>query len=85
MKRKHKRTLTQKDNSDETNRSYVTYNKKAACLPKPVQKWAGIKSAYGDFSDYNVFWIQKNLSLLNDSGSRFSTIANIIEKNVDKL
>lgn len=87
MKRKHKRTLIQKekDHCDEAKCGYVTYNRISGCLPKAVQKWAGIKSAYGDFGERDIFCMQKSLSFLNDSGSRFSTIANVIEKNVEQL
>lgn len=55
-------------------------------LPEVVRKWAGIKYKTGQFAvaPYGRYDVEC-LADLNDDGKKFSTIADIIEKNVENL
>ncbi len=55
-----------------------SYNKKAESLPKAVRTWAGITDSLGDFKNANGD--PESLASLNDGGTSFKNIANIIEK-----
>jgi hypothetical protein len=47
-------------------------------LPPAVQRWAGLKDKRGQLPD-GLGW--RDLGEVNDSGKRFTTIANLIEKH----
>jgi hypothetical protein len=92
MKKNHKKTLTVSSNwhDFDENNGFVLFNRKSGSLPKVVKNWAGIKDETGEFiykvkDRYGEYKQNQNLSILNDTGSKFSTIANIIEKNVDNI
>lgn len=51
-------------------------------LPYIVREWAGLDSSNGEVFIGGKFF---DLAELNDSGKKFSTIANFIEKNVEIL
>lgn len=61
----------------------VEFNKSRDYLPNKVTKWAGMENKLGCF----VYKNHKNgcLADLNDDGTKFKTIANIIEKNWENL
>jgi len=68
----------------------VIFNNQSGSLPSVVKKWAGIKDSTGEFiykvkDKYGEYKDNKNLSILNDTGCKFTTIANIIEKNVENI
>ncbi len=65
-------------NNDDWYGQVYSYNKKAEALPKAVRTWAGITSPLGDFKDANGD--STTLASLNDGGTSFKKIANIIEK-----
>ena len=84
MKKNHKKTLyteERQDNSSDT--IFVRFDLVDGGLPTAVRKWADIINPLGDFQvscgEYEC------LADLNDSGKKFSTIADIIEKNVENL
>lgn len=52
-------------------------------LPRNVQDWAGMKTAYGIVHDRYIG--TNDLTQLNDSGKDFDSIAKIIERNTDVL
>ena len=56
-----------------------SYRKEDAHLPPIVKKWVGLKTASGDFH------VGSSLVDLNDNGSRFTTIAKLIEEKPDGL
>lgn len=92
MKKSHKKTLNEKiwDDDIDAEYGYFRLNKKAGELPSVVRKWAGIKNEIGLFEyketdRYGSFIAQQDLATLNDNGSKFPTIAKIIEKNIDNL
>ena len=85
MKKNHKKTLKVVQGIDIT-----TFNNKSDILPTVVAKWAGIKNNSGTFSyeaedKYGKIKLAECLAQLNDVGTKFSTIADIIEKNVENL
>lgn len=49
-------------------------------LPKKVQEWAGLASAKGTVPGH-----VRSLTMLNDDGTPFTEIADVIEQNLDKL
>lgn len=49
-------------------------------LPREVRDWAGMDSLYGRIKDGTT-----SLTDLNDAGKSFKELADIIEKNVEKL
>ena len=93
MKKNHKKTLSTKtcDDSYDTPNGYVKFGNKGGSLPLAVRKWAEIKNELGVFDifkkdDYgDTILYCDSLADLNDHGSRFSTIANIIGKNVENI
>ena len=100
MKKNHKKTLVMKnkfDDGDYNNASgnyygYATFNGKDQNLPETVRKWAGIKTNIGAFPDITIeqedhgkIEILTSLADINDNGTKFKTIAKIIEKNIDTL
>jgi hypothetical protein len=94
MKKNHKKSLkiTTREHTDygTEGNGYVVFNNQGQSLPSAVKKWAGIKDETGEFvyqqeDRYGRFGEYQNLSMLNDTGHKFSTIADIIEKNVENL
>ena len=87
MKKHHKKTLYIEEMEDKLmGTSFVRFDLVDGGLPKAVKKWAGIKNTLGNFIvDDSEYEIEECLADLNDSGKKFSTIANIIEKNVENL
>lgn len=58
-----------------------TYAGESEVTPKIVMNWSGLKSSTGDIDD--TFYT--TLAELNDTGKTFAEIADIIEKNWEKL
>lgn len=92
MKKNHKRTLSieERNNEPTLDHGYVRFGDKDGSLPTVVRKWAGLKNEMGTFSytekdAYGTFKSTDCLADLNDTGKKFSTIADIIEKNVENL
>lgn len=94
MKKNKKKTLPEKiyDNDSDFSHGYSRFGGKKEDLPKEVKDWAGMKNSMGEFytgityfGDYEVEKIRENLADLNDSGKKFKTISNIIEKNWEVL
>ena len=58
-----------------------------AVLPNPVREWAGMETDDGSFSDDEKFYPTslKCLSGLNDKGSSFEELADVIEKKWEVL
>lgn len=87
MKKNHKKTLyieEMQDNSSGT--SFVRFDLVDGGLPKVVKKWADIKNTLGEFQiNCGEYDIEESLADLNDTGKKFSTIADIIEKNVENI
>jgi len=80
MKKNHKKTLHSDHMVDSTGTEFIRLNKNDGGLPWEVRLWADITSPLGEFNKG-----KKCLADLNDSGKKFSTIADIIEKNVENL
>jgi len=92
MKKNHKKCLKTrtKEHDFADNDGFVFFNNQSGLLPSIVKKWAEIKDSSGEFvykikDKYGEYKNNENLSFLNDTGRKFSTIANIIEKNVENL
>jgi len=86
MKQNHKKTLYTEEMEDAvTGTSFVRFDLVDGGLPKAVRKWADIETSLGIFVVDIEYDIEECLADLNDSGKKFSTIANIIEKNVENL
>jgi hypothetical protein len=87
MKKNHKRTISVKFHDDShLYYGYVKFANKDGSLPAVVRKWAGIKNEMGTFSyTERIFKHTKCLADLNDTGKKFSTIADIIENNVENI
>ena len=91
MKNNHKRTIPVKSHDDShLDYGYVTFANKDGSLPSIVKKWAGMKNDMGTFDytekdNYGTFISTDCLANLNDTGKKFSTIADIIEKNMENL
>lgn len=92
MKKNHKKILEVKTCNDEYSikNGYVRFNGKEGGLPTAVKKWAGMKNELGLFEyietdRYGSFSSQEDLATLNDNGTKFPTIAKIIEKNIENL
>ena len=87
MKKNHKKTLyteEMQDNSSGT--SFVRFDLVDGGLPKAVRKWADIINPLGEFQvGCGEYDIEECLADLNDTGKKFSTIADIIEKNVENI
>ena len=91
MKKNHKKTLFAEEMEDNVSgTSFVRFDLKDGGLPKVVKKWAGINDETGEFickvkyKNYE-YDDSQNLSVMNDDGKKFSTIADIIEKNIENL
>jgi hypothetical protein len=86
MKKNHKKTLYIEDMEDSDGTYFIRFNLLDGGLPIVVQKWAGIKNIIGEFAvaPYGRYDVEC-LADLNDGGKKFSTIADIIEKNVENL
>jgi len=82
MKKKHKKSLNTKIVDGYAERP-VSFNKQQQGLPSVVKKWAGMKDSLGYFIADTEF--SECLADLNDMGTKFKTIANTIEKNVENL
>lgn len=85
MKKNHKKTLTVK----LTKNVYI-FDDRDGDLPAVVKRWAGMKDSSGEFTykvKINKATVENidSLSMLNDEGKTFKTIANIIEKNIENL
>jgi hypothetical protein len=92
MKKNHKKTLNtrNKEHDFDDYNGYILFNSKYGSLPVVVRKWAGIKDETGEFTykvkdQHGEYRNNENLSILNDTGRKFTTIANIIEKNVENI
>ena len=87
MKKSHKKKLHIQEMEDySTGTSFIRFDLVDGGLPKKVKKWADITNSLGEFTINNgEYDIEECLADLNDSGKKFSTIANIIEKNVESL
>lgn len=85
MKKNKKKSLPEKvfDNDSDFSHGYSRFGTKKEDLPKEVMNWAGIISSIGRFRDakFNA----DTLADLNDTGRKFKTISNIIEKNWENL
>jgi hypothetical protein len=70
-----------------------SYDGMTTSLPQSVMLWAGMKHAQGEIPDGSKYphgvsipWsTSAMLTVLNDKGSTFEEIANIIEENVEVL
>lgn len=85
MKKNKKKMLPEKilDNDSDFSHGYTKFDNRADVLPNSVAIWAGMDSdnpRYIDSMENVIF-----LSDLNDTGRKFKTIANIIEKNWENL
>ena len=87
MRKSKKKTLREKfiDNNSDFSHGYCRFGNKVDDLPNDVMKWAGIDNSMGAFTTDNPIYDQYNLADLNDTGRKFKTIANIIEKNYENL
>ena len=91
MKKSKKKTLPEKvyDNDYDFSHGYSRFGGKKDNLPKEVKDWAGIKNSLGKFyvEDFgnNLCLGENSLADLNDTGRKFKTIADIIEKNWEIL
>lgn len=83
MRKKKKKMLT------ETVKDGIhKFNRMDELLPKVVQNWAGLGSSRGDFesiANSPTTHFYNGLADMNDFGSDFKTIANIIENNPDNI
>lgn len=66
------------ENVTLVNQTYE-FDNHASALPESVRQWAGISSPLGEFWDAGQ---KNNLAYLNDGGSSFREIADIIEQNL---
>lgn len=83
MKKNHKKTLHADHMVDsETGTEFISLNQHDGGLPKVVREWANMINPLGEFIKNDRV---QYLADLNDDGKKFSTIANIIEKNVESL
>jgi len=93
MRKSKKKTLSEKvyDNDMDFSHGYCRFGGKRDDLPREVMKWSGIQDSIGMFplkiTNNNDFFNEGEYSLadLNDTGRKFKTIANIIEKNYEAL
>lgn len=79
MKKSKKKTLKETVCKDTV---VHKFGRSDSILPSAVQKWSGLSSADGEFSD-GAF--TNSLTDMNDFGDSFKKIASFIEKNVDNL
>jgi hypothetical protein len=92
MKKNHKKTLKTRNQEHDFdyNNGVILFNNKYGSLPNVVKKWAGMKDSTGEFlykikDKYGEYKNNENLSVLNDTGRKFSTIANTIEKHIEDI
>jgi hypothetical protein len=87
MKKSKKKMLsvTTSDNDSDFSHGYCRFNNSKEILPKEVMKWSGIHNNMGAFTLDKPVYDQYNLADLNDTGRKFKTIADIIEKNYEQL
>lgn len=90
MKKNKKKTLPEKicDNDSDFSHGYCRFGNKRDDLPYEVMAWSGINNALGKFRTDTVDEYGDNeecLADLNDTGRKFKTISNIIEKNWENL
>ena len=87
MKKSKKKTLSEETIYIDADFShgYSRFGGKRDDLPKEVMKWSGIGNSMGSFTIDNPIHDQYNLADLNDTGRKFKTIADIIEKNYEQL
>jgi hypothetical protein len=91
MKKNKKKTLPEKvyDDNYDFSHGYSRFGGKKYDLPKEVKYWAGVKTGLGKFyvNDFgnNLSLGENSLADLNDTGRKFKTISNIIEKNWENL
>jgi hypothetical protein len=81
MKKNHKKSL-QTRSVDGVEANFVYFGNQSQGLPKVVREWSGVQTSLGDFDTSNDFLC---LADLNDCGSKFKTIANLIEKNMENI
>lgn len=84
MRKSKKKTLSEKvyDNDMDFSHGYCRFGNKRDDLPHEVMAWSGISDCLGKFRTDTV---DECLADLNDTGRKFKTIANIIEKNYEAL
>lgn len=85
MRKSKKKTL-----SEQRYNGIHKFNKQLECLPKTVQKWAGLFSKVGDFrnvdrNDITSYGDFASLADMNDLGCSFKKIAKTIEKQWENL
>ena len=87
MKKSKKKTLVEKtcDNDSDFSHGYARFGGKKEDLPKEVMKWAGIKDSIGKFYDESDLIGEPCLADMNDCGTKFKTIADIIEEKYEQL
>lgn len=80
MRKNKKKTIPEKiyDNDSNFSFGYTRFDGSCDGLPKSVRDWSGVKNTIGQFET-------ENLADLNDTGRKFKTIADIIEKNWEVL
>lgn len=83
MKKNHKKILKEKKCDTYASTHSTKFGTKTDILPAQVKQWAGMKSAEG-------FWItntgiKDSLIDWNDSGKKFTSIANTIEDHWEVL
>lgn len=85
MRKNKKKTIPEKvyDNDSEFNYGYTRFDGSRDGLPKSVRDWSGVHGTIGDYRDDKHR--EENLADLNDTGKKFKTIADIIEKNWEAL
>jgi len=78
-KKKLKETTTNEYNEKQVTNSLThSFDGIDSILPKKVMNWSGLDDRAGTICD-------TSLVEMNDDGKRFTTIANFIEKNWEKL
>lgn len=83
MKKNHKKTLHSEHVVSIEDVEIIRFNKHDVGLPREVREWANMINPLGEFiNDKDKV---EYLADLNDDGKKFSTIADIIEKNVENL
>ncbi|NBP02395.1 MAG: hypothetical protein EBU90_20210 [Proteobacteria bacterium] len=83
MKKNHKKTLYTEEMEDKSSgTSFVRFDLVDGGLPRAVREWANMINPLGEFIKNDRV---QYLADLNDDGKKFSTIADIIEKNVESL
>ena len=89
MRKSNKKTLdtqtTQVYDLPYTPQEIVTFNGEDTSLPVEVKNWAGISDPLGLGTFHDVHEEPQCLADLNDMGKRLTTIANIIEKNIENI